>query len=519
MINQRASGILLHPTSLPSRYGIGDLGSSAYAFIDFLAESGQSLWQVLPLGPTGYDHSPYTMNYSVFAGNPLLISLDELVKQGLLDEWSLKTEPFFPEPIDPKTLNEVQFEAAIALKTQYLGWACGRFQHNHSHNPDAEFDHFCRIEATWLNDYALFMALLEAHQGQDWNTWDSAIARREPEAIKAKTEELRDRIFYHRFLQFQFFKQWANLRTYAQEKEIQIIGDLSIYVCYNSADVWANPKNFQLDPVTLKPLYIAGVPPDAFSATGQLWGNPVYNWENLKNTGFSWWVERFRTTLKLVDGVRIDHFRGFESYWRVPAGKTTALKGEWVKAPGGALFESLKTRLGGDLPVMAEDLGLITPEVEALRDRFQFPGMKVLQFALGQGASNPYLPHNYTYSCIVYPGTHDNDTAIGWWKTLDSASRTHLAAYLGYDDPSQITEINWVLIRMALSSKANLAILPLQDILELDSSARMNDPSVSVGNWRWRFGDPAVLTPELSKQLLQITHLYGRFWGEMESEE
>jgi 4-alpha-glucanotransferase len=515
MIKQRASGILLHPTSLPSRYGIGDLGASAYAFIDFLAESGQTWWQILPLGPTGYDHSPYTMNYSVFAGNPLLISLDELVQQGLLDEWSLKPKDFLPQP----TPEQVDYEGAIALKTQYLNWACGRFKYNHEHqHRNSDFDQFCQTHAKWLDDYALFMALLEAHAGQAWNTWERAIARREPEALKAKTEELRDRVFYYRFLQFQFFKQWSQLRSYANEKDIQIIGDLSIYVCYNSADVWANPQNFQLDPVTLAPLYIAGVPPDAFSATGQLWGNPVYNWDHHKSSGFAWWTDRLRTTLAYVDLVRIDHFRGFESYWRVPAGETTAMKGEWVNAPGASLFETLKTRLG-ELPLLAEDLGVITPEVEALRDRFNLPGMKILQFAFGQGAENPHLPHNYTYNGVVYPGTHDNDTAIAWWQGLDSNSRHHLAQYIGYDDPSQITDINWVLIRTALSAKANLAIIPLQDLLGLDGTARMNDPSVSAGNWRWRYAASKDLTPELSQKLLKLSHLYGRYWGEMPEPE
>lgn len=506
MSNPRASGILLHPTSLPSRYGIGDLGAAAYAFIDFLAESGQTWWQVLPLGPTGYEHSPYTMNFSAFAGNPLLISLDVLADEGLVDEWALQTLPVEPHA----QLERVDFQAAATIKGQFLSWAAGRYRYNISQHPDPDFDQFCRTQALWLEDYALFMALLEAHGGSDWNTWEPAIATRDPGALKMKAAELDERVFYYRFTQYQFFRQWSKLRAYAKEKDIQIIGDVSIYVCYNSADVWANPQNFQLDPKTLAPSYIAGVPPDYFSATGQLWGNPVYDWEHLQRTGFAWWVERFRVTMQYVDVVRIDHFRGFEAYWRVPAGETTAINGEWVLAPGAAFFEALKTRLGGSVPLMAEDLGLITPEVEALRDRFGFPGMRILQFGFGGGADSLHLPHNFVANCVVYPGTHDLDTAMGWWQSAAPKVKEHLAEYLGYNHPAEIEDIHWVLIRMALASRANMAILPLQDLLGLDGAGRMNDPSLNAGNWRWRLADLEDLTPELRERLQGLTELYGR---------
>lgn len=502
---QRASGVLLHPTSLPGVHGIGDLGQSAYDFIDFLAKSGQKLWQILPLGPTGYEHSPYIMNFSTFAGNPLMISLETLVEDGLL-----KAEELRPlELVEGDRLDRVNFDRVIPHKMQFLQTASDRFYRALAVEPDATFDQFCQSQASWLDDFVLFMALLEANDGKEWNQWDPAVARREPEALQSATNDLKDRIQFFRFLQYQFFEQWQALRRYANGKGIQIIGDISIYVCYNSADVWMNPKMFQLDPDTLAPLYIAGVPPDYFSATGQLWGNPVYDWEQLQNTSFAWWIERFRATLEYADIVRIDHFRGFEAYWRVPAGEETAMNGEWVLAPGVEFFETLGKTLGS-LPVLAEDLGVITPEVEELRDRFQFPGMRILQFAFGGDATNPYLPHNYIPNSVVYTGTHDNDTTLGWWQSTGNAERHHVATYLGYDRPESVAEMPWPLIRMALSSTSDLAIIPLQDLLGLDNSARMNDPSVNAGNWRWRYQSSAQLTPEISQRLLHLTQLYNR---------
>lgn len=502
MLFQRSSGILLHPTSFPSQHGIGDMGKSAYEFIDFLQQSGYKLWQILPLGPTGEEHSPYIMNYSTFAGNPLMISLEELAQERLLEAQEII-------PLEDKDSNQVNFEAVIPHKTLYLKKAYTRFQEQLDQHLSPGFEKFCQKHASWLNDYALFMALLEAHGGQGWNNWQPALAHRDPDALKVKTEELKEPIAYQKFLQFIFFKQWEKLRQYANQKDIKIIGDISIYVCYNSVEVWSNPNLFQLDSETLEPIYIAGVPPDFFSETGQLWGNPIYNWQELQNTKFAWWIERFKATLEYADYVRIDHFRAFEAYWRVPGHEKNAIKGEWIKAPGYEFFDTLKQQLG-DLPILAEDLGIITPEVEQLRDHYNFPGMKILQFAFGGDANNIHLPHHYMQNCLVYTGTHDNDTAIGWWETASPAEKQHFAEYLGYASPDEITNINWVLIRLALSSLASLAIIPLQDILNLGHNARMNDPSHNDGNWRWRYQSSELLTQELSERLFKLNQLYSR---------
>lgn len=500
---QRASGILLHPTSLPSRFGIGDLGQPAYEFVDFLEESGQKLWQILPLGPTGYEHSPYIMNFSTFAGNPLLLSLEQLAAEGLLDPEELV-------PLPDGEADRVNYQRAISHKSAYLQRAFQRFQQDLAAGAGPEFQQFCRQQSGWLEDYGLFMALHEAHPDQQWNQWEPALVRRDPQALAAKAEELKDEILYQQFLQFQFFKQWQQLRTYANDRGIQIVGDVSIYVCFNSADVWAHPDLFKLDPETLDPLYVAGVPPDYFSATGQLWGNPVYDWDRLEETGFAWWIDRFKATLQYVDWVRIDHFRGFEAYWQVPAGEETAIAGEWIEAPGVKFFETLKEALG-DLPLLAEDLGIITPAVEALRDRFELPGMRILLFAFSGGPDNPYLPHHYPHNCVVYTGTHDNDTAVGWWQErATEEEKQQLARYVGCPSPEDIGEIHWLLIRLAFSSVANQAIVPLQDLLGLDNRARMNDPSVNAGNWRWRYPSSDSLTPQLRDRLLALTQLYSR---------
>ena len=496
---QRASGILLHPTSLPSPFGIGDLGPSAYKFVDFLVDSGQKLWQILPLGPTGYEHSPYIMNFSTFAGNPLMISPELLAEEGLLE----------PDEITPLTGSEivrdrVNFDQVIPHKMAFLERAWKRFG-----QASSEFEKFCQQQSSWLDDYALFMALLEANSGKEWNEWDSQLARRDPTALQAQTEALQEPIRFHKFLQFKFFEQWSKLRTYTNERNIKIIGDVSIYVCYNSSDVWANPEIFKLAPDTLAPTYIAGVPPDYFSATGQLWGNPVYDWEKLQKTGFAWWIERFRATLQYVDLVRIDHFRGFEAYWQVPAGEETAINGEWILAPGVEFFEALEAKLG-KLPILAEDLGIITPEVEALRDQFELPGMRILQFAFGGEADNAYLPHHYVHNCLVYTGTHDNDTTLGWWQRASQAERQHVAQYFGYASPEEVEDIHWLLIRTALGSVANQAIIPLQDLLGLDNRGRMNDPSINAGNWRWRYESDEMLTSPLKERLLNLTQLYSR---------
>ncbi|MFK8184285.1 MAG: 4-alpha-glucanotransferase [Phormidesmis sp.] len=496
---ERASGILLHPTSLPSPHGVGDLGQAAYEFIDFMERSGQTLWQILPLGPTGYDHSPYTMNFSAFAGNPLMVSVEKLVEEGWLSAGEVS-------PLAQANPDRVQFSRVIPHKMQMLRKAFERFQ---AKGNRAAIDQFSQEQGWWLEDFVLFMALLEENGGKPWSQWEHSIARREPVAMKAKTEELAESIAFHRFVQFKFFEQWMALREYVNSKNIQIIGDVSIYVCHNSSDVWANPELFKLDPQTLESAYIAGVPPDYFSETGQLWGNPVYDWDKCQASGFDWWVSRFKATLQYVDWVRVDHFRGFEAYWQVPASEETAMNGEWVKAPGDAFFETLAEKLGS-LPVLAEDLGVITPEVEALRDRFEFPGMKILMFAFSGDPNNTHLPQNYPTNCIVYSGTHDNDTAIGWWETIPEHEKQFFVQTLGYSSPDDIKEINWLLIETALKSRADLAIVPLQDLLSLGHSARMNDPSVIPNNWRWKFGSSDLLTDEISDRLRALTNTYNR---------
>ena len=493
----RSSGILLHPTSFPSRFGIGDLGVESYRFIDFLTETAQQYWQVLPLGPTGFGNSPY-MSYSALAGNPLLISPEQLRDKGFLSDEDFGNLPdFSPDRID--------FGQVMQTKMPLLQKACENFKNQASSVQQMEFAGFCASKAYWLDDYALFMAILDAHEGASWHTWEPELAKRQPDALDQARERLTSEIFYHKYLQFEFFRQWADLKNYANLRGIRIIGDIPIYVAHNSADVWGHPENFCLDPETGEPALMAGVPPDYFSDTGQLWGNPVYNWEQLQQDNFHWWVQRFQALLDYVDLIRIDHFRGFEAYWAVKQGETTALNGWWVKAPGEAFFEVLNEKLG-QLPIMAEDLGVITPEVEALRDRFEFPGMKILQFAFGGGPDNPYLPFNYTRNSVVYTGTHDNDTTVGWFNQLADYEKESFLAYLGCTSSDGI---HWDLIRIALGCVANQALIPLQDILGLGTEARMNFPSVAEGNWAWRYQADAV-TDEMRSRLKHLTYIYGR---------
>jgi 4-alpha-glucanotransferase len=499
MLNQRCSGILLHPTSLPSRYGIGDLGEGAFQFIDFLADSDQSIWQILPLGPTGYGNSPY-LCYSALAINPWLISPEKLVEVGLLFADSLDHAPEFNTPY-------VDYDAAIAYKSQLLKQAFASFTSRPDPDLTQAFDDFCEAQADWLTDYALFMALKEAHGGAGWHTWDKAIAWREPEALATWSQRLKTEILYHQFVQFIGFRQWQAVKQYANQRHVAIFGDLPIYVAHDSADVWANPENFCLDPETGAAAMMAGVPPDYFSETGQLWGNPVYNWETLQSTDFAWWVNRFKALLQYLDIVRVDHFRGFESYWGVPEGETTAQYGDWYPAPGREFFQVLRERLGDNLPIVAEDLGVITPEVEALRDDFGFPGMKILHFAFDSDRANVFLPFNYTNrNAIVYTGTHDNDTTVGWFDGRSPEQQQTVINYLGCVCSEGI---QWSLIRLASSSVANVAIFPLQDILGLGNDARMNLPGTAEGNWGWRY-HPDQLTPGLAGHLSFITEMYGR---------
>ena len=492
----RASGILLHPTSFPSRFGIGDLGTEAYRFIDFLAASGQQIWQVLPLGPTAYGDSPYQC-FSAIAGNPMLISPEILCGKGLLTEEDFNDFPELPLRID--------FGWVIHVKTLLLRKASDNFKAQATPEWHQAFDEFCQGAANWLDDYALFRAVKDAHGGASWNTWDEAIAQRKPEALEQWQQQLVPQVFFHKFLQFEFSQQWADLKRYANEKGIQILGDLPIYVAHDSAEVWAHPEYFCLDPQLGIPSLMAGVPPDYFSPTGQLWGNPIYDWNRLQQDNFKWWVQRFQAMLDCVDLIRIDHFRGFESYWAIKAGETTAIDGEWMMAPGEALFQVLADELG-ILPIIAEDLGFITPEVEALRDHFAFPGMKILQFAFDSEATNPYLPFHYLANTVVYTGTHDNDTTVGWFNARSHEGRQQVWRYLGCDDTQ---EIHWQLIRLAFSSVSNQAIVPLQDVLGLDTRSRMNAPGQAIGNWGWRYEHHA-LTSEVSDRLRDLTVLYGR---------
>jgi 4-alpha-glucanotransferase len=497
MPTPRASGILLHPTSLPGRFGIGDLGLEALKFIDFLAGSGQQYWQVLPLGPTGYGNSPY-MCYSAMAGNPLLISLEELKDEGLLNDEDLAHLPEF-------SADRVEFERVVEVKLPLLQKACENFKRQASELQRTRFAGFCESKAYWLDDYALYMAIKQSQGGTSWHTWEPELAKRHPDTLEQWKRRLPSEIFFYKFLQFAFFQQWSELKRYANDRGIHLIGDIPIYVAHDSADVWANPENFVLNVKTGEPAMMAGVPPDYFSATGQLWGNPVYNWGRLQKTNFKWWIQRFQALLDYVDVIRIDHFRGFESFWAVPQGQTTAMKGKWVKALGHELFSAIKDQLG-HLAVLAEDLGIITPEVEALRDRFEFPGMKVLHFAFGSDPGNPFLPFNYARNCIVYTGTHDNDTTVGWFNQLPEYDRSNLESYLGTISPDGV---HWDMIRLALSSTANLSIVPLQDVLGLDTDARMNFPSKPEGNWEWRYRSD-MLMDEARDRLARLTWLFGR---------
>ena len=494
---ERSSGILFHPTSLPGKYGIGTLGKEAYAFIDFLKKSKQKLWQIFPLGPTGYGDSPY-QSFSSFAGNPYLIDFDLLIEAHLLSEEDLK-DIFFGD-------NEeyIDYGAIYNQKYPLLRKAYENFKSSDNNEMKGSLENFKRENSSWLNDYSLYISLKNHFNGLPWNEWAQDIKNREDGAMHHYRSELADDIEYHNFIQFLFFKQWGDVKRYANENGIKIIGDIPIFVAADSSDAWANPEIFLFDKER-KPVKVAGVPPDYFSATGQLWGNPLYNWEKLKETNYSWWVERVRANLSTCDIIRIDHFRGFEAYWAVPYGDDTAINGQWEPGPGIDLFNAIKSQLG-ELPIIAEDLGLMTQGVIDLREATGFPGMKILGFAFDSGEENDYLPHTYTKNCVVYTGTHDNDTLVGWFQKAKEEDREFARNYL---NSRADEEIHWDAIRGAWSSVACMAISPVQDFLGLGSEARINTPGVASGNWQWRLKQ-GVLTNELAEKIAKLTKIYSR---------
>lgn len=491
----RSSGILLHPTSLPGPHGSGDFGPEAYRFVDWLAGAGQRLWQLLPLGGIGPGNSPY-MSSSAFAGNVLLVDLDELAERGWLDRSAFAREPGLQA-------SRVDFASTVPYRMRHLVSAATRFASNASDADRADYQRFCAHHASWLDDYALFMALADHHGWRDWSDWHPSLARREPAALRAAEREHADRVAFWKFCQWRFFSQWTRLKQYANERGIRIVGDAPIFIAYQSAEVWARPELFQLDPQG-KPTVVAGVPPDFFSATGQRWGNPLYRWSAHADEGYRWWIERVRRTFELVDIVRIDHFRGFAGCWEIPAGEQTAEHGRWVPGPGEALFHALHEAIGA-MPIIAEDLGVITADVEALRKQFGFPGMRILQFAFDAGSGNHFLPHNHEQDTVVYTGTHDNDTTRGWWDKASAHERQHVCNYLATDG----REIHWDLIRAACASVADMAIHPMQDVLGLGGEHRMNFPGKSEGYWEWRFSWDQV-QPEQAQRLQRLCALYRR---------
>lgn len=491
-MDNRACGVLLHPTSLPGPGGIGSMGEDARRFVDLLASMGMTYWQVLPLTPPACGNSPYSA-FSAFAGNPLLIDLEQITADGDLPVISYKN-----------SLNDacVDFEAVSEVKIKQLHTAGTNFLANEATQLKQEFWDFCNA-TPWLHNYALFMALKHRYKGKSWEKWPSGLALLTLEKYEKFSVELGSEIGVQKYIQWQFFRQWRGLRSYAASKGIKIIGDIPIFVGYDSADVWSNRELFLLDSKG-KPTVVAGVPPDYFSSTGQLWGNPLYDWDSLSRQDFAWWIGRFKSMFDLFDVIRIDHFRGFESAWQVFSGEKTAINGSWIKAPGVALFDAVLASLG-KLPVIAEDLGVITPEVEALRDRYDFPGMKIMQFAFDSGASNAYLPHNHQKKSVVYSGTHDNDTTAGWFASLTAAQRSRVNHYVGGKGKDTLECI----LRTVYMSVADTVIIPLQDLFQLGSEARMNVPGTAFGNWGWRF-TWSMVSSDLSGQIHDQLECYGR---------
>lgn len=492
MLNKRGCGVLLHPTSLPGSGGIGTFGDEARRFIDLLAKMGMSYWQVLPLTPPACGNSPYS-SFSAFAGNPLLIDLEQVIAEGDL-----------PEGCNNRDFSEhsVDFDAVSGFKHQLLQQAGSLFLSQEVTQRKKEFWHFCDT-TPWLHEFALFMSIKQGTKGKPWNKWNRDSALLTTESYEKYSVAMKQEIGIQKYIQWQFFKQWKSLRKYAESRGIAIIGDLPIFVAYDSADVWSHREQFLLDE-TGKPTVVAGVPPDYFSKTGQLWGNPLYDWNLMRDQGYLWWINRFRSMFELYDVVRIDHFRGFEAAWHVPASHRTAQHGKWVSGPGADLFDAVFSDLGS-LPIIAEDLGVITAGVEELRDRYNFPGMKILQFAFGSDSSNPYLPHNHQRNCVIYTGTHDNDTSLGWYNSLSDSQRVRVVEYLGCNDDNCVP----ALLRTALMSVADTVVLPFQDLLMLNSDARMNIPGKAFGNWGWRFNWD-MLAPDLAQKTGDLVERYGR---------
>lgn len=488
----RTCGILMPIFSLCSPYGIGTFGQEAFEFVDFLRKSGQTYWQILPLNPTNYGDSPY-QSFSAYAGNPYFIDIPLLIKEGLLTKKEADAYDFGDNSA------EIDYEKLYENRIPLLKTAFSRFEEN-----DA-FAAFCETHKSWLNDYALFMALKHAHDDNSWETWYAPLRERDEAALSAAKEEYADTIRFYQFVQFKFYEQWHALKNYANKNGVRIIGDIPIYVAYDSADVWSDPKQFLLN-TDQKPKLVAGVPPDAFSKDGQLWGNPLYDWKAMAADGYDWWKQRVAHALETYDLVRIDHFRGFESFFAIPYGQTTARKGKWMKGPGMKLFDALKAELGDDLPIIAEDLGFLTPAVKRLLKKSGFPGMKVLQFAFDPKEESGYLPHNYTGHCVVYTGTHDNDTILGWTKTAGKTDVKMARQYMHVDDNEGF---NWAMMRTAMMSVADICILMMPDILGLGSEGRINTPSTLGGNWQWRIGVGCV-NDWLANIVYENTELYGR---------
>ncbi|MTI79477.1 MAG: 4-alpha-glucanotransferase [Firmicutes bacterium] len=503
MKHTRQCGILLHPTSLPSKYGIGDLGPGAYKFIDFLQSSGQKLWQILPLNPVGYGYSPYS-SPSAFAGTPLIISNDVLIRDGLLTENDIEEVSQFDD-------KKASYDKVIPYKNQMFKKAYLNFK---KMKISQSYLQFIEENAYWLEDYALFTALKYHYNDAPWNSWDENIAFRVGDNLKTYKKELQEEIEYQYFLQYQFFSQWQAVKEYANQKGIKIIGDLPIYVSHDSSDTWSHPELFELDN-SGNPRVVAGVPPDYFSSTGQLWGNPIYNWHIMIKQDFIWWKKRIKNLLRLVDIIRVDHFRGFEAYWEIPADEETAVNGRWVKAPGSELFASIEKELNMmELPIIAEDLGIITPEVEELKDEFDLPGMKVLQFAFESGDYQEFAPEYHGYNSVVYTGTHDNNTIKGWYENImlegDLDIIKVINKYFHLQKENFVDEnICWQFIETAYKSNAHTAIIPMQDILCLGSDARMNTPGTTEGNWQWRLTEDK-LTSELEMKLRNLVKIYNR---------